>query len=144
MIKWIGDKLGYRVFTLEEFELHSQVNDKTLENTKLALDLERDLTKKLSAEVEYYRNRYDEALERADRAQDALNQSNGLPEVTTTVRRERKEQALAAADDIEKRQSELNEIFAESLGMLHDVEGLELPEDLRDAASAMIAPAKKA
>jgi hypothetical protein len=83
-------------------------------------------------------------MERADRAQDALNQANGLPEVTATVRRERKEEANAAQDEVKKHQEELSELFAETLGTMHDVEGLELPDALKADADRMIAISKKA
>jgi len=92
----------------------------------------------LEREIEYYRRRFDEAQERADRQLDEFMQANGMGEVTTTARRDASEKSASVQKEMDAQKKEIGEMFAETLGTEHDEFGLELPEDLHDAAAALM------
>lgn len=104
------------------------------------------LSERLERELSYWRKRADEERERADRAQDALNLQNGLPEVTATGVSERSKREREAEDAFDKRQKEIAEIFADEIDAMGEIEKLELPEEMREAAAKFmsISDAKKA
>ena len=66
------------------------------------------------------------------------------PLVSTTGRKELKEVQDHEQELYDQRQKEVAEMFGDQLDVLHDTEGLELPEELREDAVALKTVGKKA
>lgn len=88
--------------------------------------------------AEHWEKRFEESLERADRQLDGFLQQNGLPQVTTTSRKESLEDRKKSQDDFERQMREMGEIFSDQMNTLHDAEGLELPPELAEDAKKMM------
>lgn len=135
---------GWKLLRESEIELQQALHDKELSILQLKLDQAKEWAGKLERQVEYWQQRADDERERADRVADALNLQNGLPEVTSTVKRERKAAKEEVKQDDLQQERQIAEMFAESVGTDFDMEGLELTDELKAAAEKMIGKGQKA
>lgn len=131
--------LGYVVMAQSEFELREQLAAQKLIGIEERLSVQTDRANKAYEEIEFYREKFEESQDRADRQLDAFMTSVGMPEVTTTSKIEGAERLQKAQEASDKRQAELGEMFAETMNTLHDEEGLELTPELRAESEAMLA-----
>jgi hypothetical protein len=130
--------LGFVILTEAELTLRDLLAAQKLELAHSQLSVQTELAKKALNEIDFYRRRYEEALDRADRQLDALMTSNGLPEVTTTGRKETSEREQKAIEIAKEKEKELGELYSDMIDMLHDAEGLELPEELKAESEQLV------
>jgi len=125
---------------IHEAELEKLHREQELELRAKDVELKVTLRRAEAAEktAEYWEGKAQEFLDRSDRQLDGFLQQNGLPQVTTTARKEAKQGRDEAEAEFERRHKEMAEIFADSINTLHDVEGLELPPDLAEAAKGLM------
>lgn len=135
---------GFRLIHASELEKREKEYDLGLRAYEKEIALLNKHISMLDNELAYYRNRAEDERQRADRLNDALMQQNGLPEVTSTVKRERADDRDRAKEEFERRQQQIGEIYAEEMNTNYDDEGLELlPPDLAEAAQALMGEVKK-
>src|SRR5574337_722178 len=96
-----------------EHELELRAKGVELAETKRRAEL-------AESNATYWERKAEEFLDRADRQLDGYLQQNGLPQVTTTGKRESKEQQDVELQEFEKRQKELQELFSESMNTVYD------------------------
>jgi hypothetical protein len=138
MIRLVNDK-KFVIQTAEERRLEREVQDLQLTNSRVELNEAQKQIARLDREVEYYRRRYDEALERSDRQLDGILAQSGLPEVTATTKRENAERVEKAKTEIDEHENELKEMFSESLNEMAEYDNLMLPDELQAEAAKLIA-----
>lgn len=133
---------GYKLVHDAELEYLAASHNLAIQERDNLISMLNKQLEMLEKELAYYRERSEDERQRADRISDALMQQNGLPEVTNTTRRDRKDQQEAVDQELEKRRGELQEMFAETMNTTYTEEGLELPDDLAEAAQQMLDKAK--
>jgi hypothetical protein len=138
MIRLVNDK-KFVIQTIDERRLEREVLDLQLMNSRIEVNEANKLIERLNREVEYYRRRYDEALERSDRQLDGILAQSGLPEVTATTKRENSEREEKAKTIIDEHERELKEMFSESLNEMEEYDSLVLPDELKVEAAKLIA-----
>ena len=137
MIRFVNDK-KFVIQTIEERRLEREVLDLQLMNSRIEVNEANKLIERLNREVEYYRQRYDEALERSDRQLDGILAQSGLPEVTATTKRENAVREEKAKTQIDEHENELKEMFSESLNEMAEYDNLVLPDELQAEADKLI------
>lgn len=130
------------VMTHDELALTKTLADAEQTKVRIELNQAKEYIKRLEREVEFYRTRYDEALERADRQLDGILAQAGLPEVTATTKKANAERDEKAASAVEKHLAELNEMFGESLDQMEEYDQLGLPSELQAEADKLRAGKK--
>lgn len=135
---------GYAILSQHEIELQQKLSAQEKIGLEERLSVQTERANKAYQEVEYYRRKFEESQERADRQLDVFMTSVGMPEVTTTGRNE----AAAAQqkkDDLQvKRDQELAELYGETMNTLHNEDGLELTPELQEASDQLLAELKTA
>ncbi len=128
--------LGWRLIRDSEIALGRQLTETRVASLVAELQAERAYSKKCEALIEHERERIDAERERADRLADTVLQSNGLPAVSTTVRKE--EAAIEAKAEVRRTDfaKELLEIYGETeTELLEDGEIEPLPEPIAESIS---------
>lgn len=130
---------GYTIFTAQEILLQEQLAAQKLAVLESKLAVSTQLAKKAMDEIDFYRKKYEEVVNRADRQLDAFMASAGLPEVTDLGHTERVEREKKAEINWKQRETELAELYSETMNNFYSDEGLELPEDLKAESDKMVA-----
>jgi hypothetical protein len=130
---------GYVILTQDELDLRDRQAAQEKETIKVSLSVQTELARKALAEIEFYQKKYEEALDRADRQLDTFMNSVGMPEVTTTGRRETITREKKAEEQWEKKEKELMELYSETVNTTFDESGLELSDDLKQASEQLLA-----
>lgn len=131
--------LGYVILSRHEVELQEQLAAQKTIALEERLSVQTERANKAYEEVEYYREKFEEAQDRADRQLDAFMNSVGMPEVTTTGKQEAAEREKKAQAHADQRAQELGEMFAETMNTFHNEDGLEMTPELEAEAKAMMA-----
>lgn len=132
----------YKVLSNEEVNLQEKLV--FAQQAKLVVELEQAQKQiaRLEKQLELVERKYEDALERADRQLDGILAQQGLPDVTATVRREKRKHEDEQDQESKKKELEIAEIFAESIGEMEEYDGLTLPGELQAEAAKLIAGKK--
>lgn len=133
---------GYAILSQDELELRDQLAAQKNETIAVNLSVQTELARKALAEIDFYQKKYEEALDRADRQLDSFMNSAGMPEVTTTGRRETVTREKKAEEQWEKKEKELMELYSETVNTTFNEDGLELTDDLKEASEQLLAENK--
>lgn len=133
---------GWKLVRKQELDLISRLADKELATERALLKSAYEYIERVERELEYYRGKYDEALARADRQLDDLLQSQGFATVTETSKRDEAKVVSVLEEKQREHEKELVELFSETLDVMHDVDGLELPDELKAEAEKLIKASK--
>lgn len=118
------------------------IHEREMEASRKQLEMTQNMLERMESEMHYWRTRADEERERADRLNDTVMTQNGLPDVTPTVRREKKVREEKLDSIIQARQEELSEMFSDSFDSEDDLNWID--PDLKAAAQGWMDEAKKA